>query len=84
MLVIIVVDWCCMYNKCKESIDHLLFHCEVAKRFMEFAFPVVWCCMAYASKGEGVLGELEGNNWGTVRFWKCGGWVLHVLCGVFG
>jgi hypothetical protein len=26
---------------------------------MEFAFPVVWCCMSYASKGKRVGGELE-------------------------
>jgi hypothetical protein len=26
---------------------------------MKFAFPVVWCCMGYASEGERVVGELE-------------------------
>jgi hypothetical protein len=25
----------------------------------EVLFPVVWCCMGYASKGEEVVGELE-------------------------
>jgi hypothetical protein len=26
---------------------------------MEFTFPVIWCCMGYASKGEKIVGELE-------------------------
>jgi hypothetical protein len=26
---------------------------------MEFAFPVVWCCMGYDLKYERVVGELE-------------------------
>ena len=28
---VMVVEWCCMYKKIGESIDHLLIHCEVAK-----------------------------------------------------
>jgi hypothetical protein len=27
----IVMEWCCMYKKNRETIDHLLFHCEVAR-----------------------------------------------------
>lgn len=33
------------------------------KRIMKFAFPVVWCYIGYASKGERVAGEL----WRTSR-----------------
>ena len=33
---------------------------------MDFAFPVVWGCMGYASKGE----RVGGNNWDTVMVWK--------------
>jgi hypothetical protein len=29
---VMVVEWCCMCNKSWESIDHLLIHCEVAKK----------------------------------------------------
>jgi hypothetical protein len=28
---IVVIEWCCMYKKNGESIDHLLLHCEVAR-----------------------------------------------------
>jgi hypothetical protein len=28
----VVVEWCCMYKKSGESIDHLLIHCEVARK----------------------------------------------------
>jgi len=28
---IVVVEWCCMCKKSGESIDHLLFHCDVAQ-----------------------------------------------------
>jgi hypothetical protein len=27
---VIVVEWCCMYEKNGESVDHLLLHCETA------------------------------------------------------
>jgi hypothetical protein len=29
---VVVVEWCCMYKKSRESIDHLLFYCKVAKK----------------------------------------------------
>ena len=28
---IIVVDWCCMYKKSGESIDHILLQCETVR-----------------------------------------------------
>jgi hypothetical protein len=28
---VIVMDWCCMYKKSRETIDHFLFHCEVVR-----------------------------------------------------
>jgi hypothetical protein len=27
---IIIVDWCCMYKKSRETVDYLLLHCEIA------------------------------------------------------
>jgi hypothetical protein len=27
---VIVVDWCFMYKKCGESVDHIFLHCEIA------------------------------------------------------
>ena len=27
---VIVLDWCCMCNRCGESVDHLLLHCSIA------------------------------------------------------
>jgi hypothetical protein len=42
---IIVVDWCCMYKKCRESIDLLLFHCEIARKLWSspfLLFGVTW------------------------------------------
>jgi hypothetical protein len=30
---ILVIEWCCMFKKSGESIDHLVIHCEVAKEF---------------------------------------------------
>jgi hypothetical protein len=28
---VVVIEWCCMYKKNGESIEHLLLHCEVAQ-----------------------------------------------------
>jgi len=33
---IAVVEWCCMCKKSEESIDHLLFHCDVARDICSF------------------------------------------------
>jgi hypothetical protein len=27
----VVMEWCCICKKSRESIDHLLIHCEVAR-----------------------------------------------------
>jgi hypothetical protein len=36
---VIVVDWCCMCKRSRESIDNLLLHCEVSgSRIMDFDF----------------------------------------------
>jgi hypothetical protein len=51
-----------MFKKSEESTGHLLLTIG-CKRIMEFAFLVVWGYMDYASKGERVVGELEGTIW---------------------
>lgn len=28
---VVVIEWCCMCKKNKESIEHLLLHCEVTQ-----------------------------------------------------
>jgi hypothetical protein len=30
--VVVVVEWCCMCKTNEELIDHLLIHCEVARK----------------------------------------------------
>jgi len=37
---ITVVNWCCMCKKSGESIDHILFHCEVARELQSSPFPL--------------------------------------------
>jgi hypothetical protein len=37
---IIVVDWCCMCKKSGETIDHLLFHYEVASTLWDYIFSL--------------------------------------------
>jgi len=69
---IVMVEWCCMFKKNRESIDHLLLHCDVAQ--------VVWCSF-YSLFGvewvmpKSVLNLLSG--WGSLlgrghitRLWK--------------
>ena len=34
---IIIVDCCCMYKKCEETMDHIPLHCEVAKELRDMA-----------------------------------------------
>jgi hypothetical protein len=41
----IVVEWCCMCKKSRESIDYLLFHCDVAWNIWSYfliLFGVEW------------------------------------------
>jgi len=28
---VLVIEWCCIYKKNMESIDHMLLHCEVTR-----------------------------------------------------
>jgi hypothetical protein len=35
-----VVEWCYMYKKNEESVDHLLIHCEVATCLWHYVFTL--------------------------------------------
>jgi hypothetical protein len=35
---VIIVEWCCMYKKCGESIYHLLLNCEVVTELWSVSF----------------------------------------------
>jgi len=40
-----VIEWCCLCKKSRESIDHLLLHCEVARDLWSYIlilFGVEW------------------------------------------
>jgi hypothetical protein len=51
-----VVDWCCICKKSRETIDHLLLHCEVARDLWVSIFPSFWIRVSHAPKGGGVVG----------------------------
>jgi len=34
--VVIVVDWCSLCKRSGESINHLLFYCEIARELLTF------------------------------------------------
>jgi hypothetical protein len=38
---VIVVDWCCLIKKSRESVDHLLLHCEMANALWNTIFSLV-------------------------------------------
>jgi hypothetical protein len=40
-LHVIVVDWCCMYKRSGEFVDHLLLHCEIASALWSAIFSLV-------------------------------------------
>jgi hypothetical protein len=35
---VVVIEWCCMFKKNGESIDHLLLHCEVVRDLWSYIF----------------------------------------------
>jgi hypothetical protein len=37
---IMVIEWCCMCKKSRESIEHLLLHCEVARNLWSYIFTL--------------------------------------------
>jgi hypothetical protein len=42
---IIIVNWCCMYKSNEEMVDHLFFHCEIARELWSLilcSFGVIW------------------------------------------
>jgi hypothetical protein len=42
---VVVIEWCCMYKKSGESIEHLLLHCEVGRDLWSYIislFGVEW------------------------------------------
>jgi hypothetical protein len=47
---IIVIDWCCLYKKSRQTVDHLLLHCETAS--MELYLRLVRLSVGHASSSE--------------------------------
>lgn len=41
-LNLIVVYWCCMCKKSRETINHVLLHCEVARALRNSVFGLCW------------------------------------------
>jgi len=79
---IIIVDRCCLCKRDGESVDHLLFHCDVAIALWNNIFTrfgILGLCLEelpiYLSVGE----SLEGK--GVLRF---GRWCQSAFFGVFG
>jgi hypothetical protein len=59
--IVVVEEWCCMCKKNGESIDHLLFHCDVTRVVWSYfynLFGVEWVMPRR------VLDLLSG--WGTL------------------
>ena len=59
---IIIVDCCCMYKKCEETMDHIPLHCEVAKELRDMAL----CCLGCSGSSLGgwwIFHLLERKAW---------------------
>jgi hypothetical protein len=54
-----------MRKKSKETTDHLLLHCKVAKELWDMVY--VWSVVGYAQKGGGSVSLLERTVWLTSK-----------------
>ena len=71
----VVVEWCCMYKKSGESIDHLLIHWEVTTELwssIHNLFGVEWVMPRQVIDS---LNSWDGQVWLQNRY---GGW-LHCI-----
>ena len=49
---VVLVDWCCMCKKSGDSIDHILFHCEVARELWSSLLNVFCVVLVMPKEGE--------------------------------
>jgi hypothetical protein len=66
-----VVDWCCMCKKSRESIDHLLLHCEMASVLWNSIFSLVGLAWVMPSCVVNLFPCFEGQ-FGRLSILQCG------------
>ena len=69
---IIVTEWCCKCKKSGESIDHLLFHCEIASEVWNMVcqlFGVTWVMLGRLKDCLGSWRVQKGNST-VIQIWR--------------
>jgi hypothetical protein len=69
---IIVMDWCCMCKKSRESINHLLLHCEVAIEVWNMVFWLFGGMWVMQGRLKDCLGSWQGQKGNSIviQIWR--------------
>jgi hypothetical protein len=69
---IIVMDWCCMCKKSRESINHLLLHCEVAIEVWNMVFRLFGGMWVMQGRLKDCLGSWQGQKGNSIviQIWR--------------
>ena len=63
-----ILDWCYMYKRNGESVDHLFLHCPLASDLWSMVFMPFWSFLGYAAHSFGAIMVLARQLWSSSKW----------------